>query len=51
MGVCVKAAWLEGLRPKTPIQQQSPLQQGKAEDESVKRRPAGPGGKAPDAAR
>jgi hypothetical protein len=45
MGVCVKAAWLEGIGQQKPAQQQEQPRENKAEDETVKRRIPTPGGK------
>jgi hypothetical protein len=45
MGVCVKAAWLEGTKHRKPAQQQEQPRENKAEGETAKHRISTPGEK------
>jgi hypothetical protein len=45
MAVCVKAAWLEGIKHQKPAQQQEQPRENKAEVETVKHRISIAGGK------
>jgi hypothetical protein len=45
MGVCVKAAWLEGIKDRKPAEQQERPRENNAKGETVKHRILTPGGK------
>jgi hypothetical protein len=45
MGVCVKAAWLEGIKHQKPAEQQERPRENKPKGEAVKHRISTPGAK------